>query len=100
LQTSADEPYERTNGMSMMAPPRHALVEKDEKVCKGLRSFGRKGGLLGDEIDSMVFGIRSEMIEFHRNGPKLNRIVLKIWLKLNFYISPRTPLCIKTINKL
>lgn len=56
--------------MSMMAPPRHALVEKDEKVCKGLRSFGRKGGLLGDEIDSMVFGIRSEMIEFHRNGPK------------------------------
>ena len=33
----------------MMAPPRHALVEKDEENgCKGLRSFGRKG-LLGDE---------------------------------------------------
>ena len=48
---SIDEPYERTNGMGRMAPPRHALVEKDEeKGCKGLRSFGRKGLLLGDEI--------------------------------------------------
>lgn len=64
LQTSADR-YEpcllrpgRTNGMSMMAPPRHALVEKDGKGCKGLRVVGAQrpvggGGahLLGDEID-------------------------------------------------
>lgn len=32
-----DKAYERTNGSTMMAPPRHALVEKDEKAANNGR---------------------------------------------------------------